>query len=58
MYQDHVTPISGKATDIASVLFRFIEKRNSEENLIVIGADGTAVNTGPNNGAIRLLETW
>ena len=56
VYQDHITPNSGKASDIASELYGFIDKRNSEENLIVIGADGTAVNTGANNGAIRLLE--
>lgn len=43
-------------TDIATELFWFIEKRKLEENLIVIGADGTAVNTSPNNGAIRLLQ--
>lgn len=32
------------------------KKKFSEENLIVIGVDGTAENTGTNKGAITLLE--
>ncbi|KAI9555970.1 hypothetical protein GHT06_018528 [Daphnia sinensis] len=54
--QDHVTPKSGKASDIAFELYRFLKQKKSEHNFVVIGVDGTNVNTGKNNGAIRLLE--
>jgi hypothetical protein len=41
VYQDHVTPKSGKASDISFELYRFLQQRKSEHNLVVIGADGT-----------------
>ena len=56
LYQDYITPKSGKASDIACELHRFVIKIKSEDSLVVIGADGTPVNTGQNSGAIRLLE--
>jgi hypothetical protein len=56
VYQDHVTPKSGKASDISFELYRFLQQRKSEHELVVIRTDGTNVNTGKNNGAIRLLE--
>ena len=34
----------------------FSENQISLDNVLAIGADGTNVNTGLNNGAIRLLE--
>lgn len=55
-YVDHFTPISGKAIDIAKQLLRIVEAIESVNTLDVIGANGTAVNTGCVNGAIRLLE--
>ncbi|KAI9552227.1 hypothetical protein GHT06_022581 [Daphnia sinensis] len=55
-YVDHFTPISGKAIDIAKQLFRIVEATESVNTLDVKLPDGTAVNTGCANGAIRLLE--
>jgi hypothetical protein len=55
-YRTHFTPTSGKAIDIAEGLLNFIETSNSLDSLNVIGADGTATNTGCHNGVIRKLE--
>ena len=56
IYKDNITPKSGKAVDIADDLMTFIKKTSSKKTLRVIGADGTAVNTGCENGVITLLE--
>lgn len=56
LYRDHITPKSGKGVDIAQDLYKYLQVNGSEQTLQVIGADGTAVNTGRDNGAIALLE--
>ena len=49
-----MTPKSGSADDIASALIGFI---NSKEcNVLVVGCDGTVVNTGYKNGIIAKIE--
>ena len=49
-----MTPKSGSADDIASALIGFI---NSKEcNVLVVGCDGTVVNTGYKNGIIAEIE--
>ena len=55
-YRTHFTPASGKAIDIAKDLMKFISESVSKNSLTVIGTDGTAVNTGCNNGVIRKIE--
>lgn len=55
-YVGHVTPSSGSAADTAQSIFEFLEQKRSTENLIVIGCDGTNVNTGHKGGVIRLME--
>ena len=57
-YLDHVTPGSGKAKDIASEILDLLSKKSVDNKQIVaIGCDSTAVNTGINGGVLRLLET-
>jgi hypothetical protein len=51
-YIDHLTPRSGKAEDIASSLLAL----DCFADLIVVGCDGTATNTGCSGGVIRHLE--
>ena len=56
-YFDHVTPSSGKAKDMAAKLWCSINKILVNPNQIVaIGCDSTAANTGINGGVVRLLE--
>jgi len=56
-YLGHVTPATGSALSIQNSIMNFIEENNiNVENLMAIGYDGTAVNTGKKGGAIRLVE--
>lgn len=55
-YVDHVAPQSQKAKDIASEILSILRDRLSTESLQAVVCDGTNVNTGENNGVIRLLE--
>ena len=56
-YFDHVTPGSGKAKDIASEILSLLNKRFVDtKQIVVIGCDSTAVNTGIKGGVVRLLE--
>ena len=53
-YLSHVSPASGSGKDIAQELSDLVRERGIE--LTVCGFDGTAVNTGRHNGALRHLE--
>lgn len=56
-YIGHFTPASGCATAITSGIINFLETNNiSTDDIVAIGCDGTAVNTGQKGGAIRMLE--
>ena len=56
-YFDHVTPSSGKAKDMAAEIWCSINKMLVNPNQIVaIGCDSTAANTGISGGVVRLLE--
>lgn len=56
-YIGHVTTKSGTAHEIKKSIVKYIEdERMAIEDLVAIGADGTAVNTGFKAGVIRLLE--
>lgn len=55
-YLRHLTVERGTGNAIASGLYDAIEDMGIADNIIGVGADSTAVNTGPRGGAIRLLE--
>ena len=56
-YFDHVAPGSGKAKDIASEILSLLNKRSVDtKQIVAIGRDSTAVNTGIKGGVVRLLE--
>ncbi|KAK3909522.1 Transcription antitermination protein NusB [Frankliniella fusca] len=56
-YIGHVTPSGGLAIDLADSILQFLEANNYDlTQLKVVGADGTAHNTGHIGGAITLLE--
>jgi hypothetical protein len=56
-YIGHVTPITGSARNIsATIMDHFASKNIITDNIVAIGCDGTAVNTGPKGGILRLFE--
>ena len=56
-YLDRVSPRSGKAKDIASEILDLLSKKSVDtKQIVAIGCDSTAVNTGMNRGVVRLLE--
>lgn len=56
-YVCHVTPITGSARNITATMMDFFHTNNvNTDNVVVIGCDGTAVNTGSKGGVIRLIE--
>ena len=56
-YVDHVTPGSGKAKEIASEILDLLRKKSVDtKQILAIGCDSTAVNTGINGGVVRLLD--
>ena len=56
-YFDHVSPCSRKAKDIASEILSLLNKRSVDtKQIVAIGCDSTAVNTGIKEGVVRLLE--
>ena len=57
-YLDHFIPNSGKGIDIAQGLFNQIEGTELENNLLLVKADGTNVNTGHSLGSIRCLKMF
>ncbi|GBM97075.1 hypothetical protein AVEN_134364-1 [Araneus ventricosus] len=57
MYIGHVSPPSGSSENIASPIISYLNGRGlSLKNLVVIGCDGTGVNTGWKKGVIRRIE--
>ncbi len=56
-YIGHVTPETGSAKDITKSIIDFLQSSHiSVSDIVVVGCDGTNVNTGRVGGAIRLLE--
>ena len=55
-YLAHFCPVDGKGKTIAHNLFNVIMDTDLQENLLVVGSDGTAVMTGANKGCIKTLE--
>lgn len=56
-YMGHISLTSGKATIISQNIAEFLETKNIDcDKLIVVGCDGTVVNTGSKGGVIRCLE--
>ena len=56
-YFNHVTRGSGKAKDIASEIWSLLNKSSVDtKQIVAIGCDSTAVNTGIKGGVVRLLE--
>jgi hypothetical protein len=57
VYLGHFATDSGTAKNICKGICEFLESNNiDDENLVAVGCDGTAVNTGANGGVIRLME--
>lgn len=57
IFLGHVTPNSGTSKDIATSIISYLSSNDILlDELIVIGCDGTAVNTGLRNGIIRRIE--
>lgn len=56
-YLGHIAPTSSSALSISQMVLQFMENRNiSIQELVAIGCDGTAVNTGYKTGLIRRFE--
>src|SRR6476469_1671147 len=56
-YLGHVTPKSGHGKSIAEAIYTFLVDNNFTDHPITcVGADGTNVNVGANNGSIQYLE--
>ena len=55
-YVDHIIPRDGGAEALASELFDLLKQYQSCDTVYCIGSDGTAVNTGHENGTIKRLE--
>jgi hypothetical protein len=56
-YIGHIAAESGSAKSIATGILDYLQTNNLDtSNLVAIGCDGTAVNTGCKGGVIRLIE--
>jgi len=56
-YIGHVSPQSGSAKDVTQSIVKFLTENNIDlSKIIALGCDGTNVNTGKNDGIIRLLK--
>ena len=56
-YIGHITPMTGSARNISCSILDFLQSNNYDvQNIIAIGCDETAVNTGQKGGIIKLLE--
>lgn len=55
-YLGHVCPRAGTAKEISLSLFNFLMEKIMLDSVVVIGCDGTVVNTGRKNGIIVQLE--
>lgn len=57
IYIGHITPANGKASSIKEKIMEHLNRKEIATNdLVAIGCDGTNVNTGVDNGVIRLME--
>ena len=56
VYLRHITMETGTGSAIADGLHAAIKEMLLEDKILAVGADSTAVNTGPRGGAIHLLE--
>jgi hypothetical protein len=57
-YIGHVTPSSVSGEDISESIYNYVtdEVPGGFNSVLVLGCDGTPVNTGVHNGVLRLLE--
>ena len=56
-YVGHFTPASGSAAAITSGMFNFLQTNSiSTDDIVAVGCDGTAVNTGRKGGIIHMVE--
>ena len=56
-YVGHFTPASGSAAAITSGNFNFLKTNSiSTEEIVAVGCDGTAVNTGRKGGVLHMVE--
>jgi hypothetical protein len=56
-YLGHISPSTSSAKEIMRCIINYFSTSNiSVDKLVAIGCDGTNVNTGQNNGVIRLIE--
>lgn len=55
-YIGHIRVSSGNAEEISGKMLEFLNKNVNLDNLVAVGCDGTAVNTGIHNGVIRKVE--
>lgn len=55
-YLTHVTPSSGRSSDIANSIVTVITELDANDNILAIGCDSTNTNTGCKGGVIRHLE--
>ena len=56
-YVGHFTPASGSAAAVTSGIFNFLETNSiSTDDIVAVGCDGTAVNTGRKGGVIHMVE--
>ena len=52
----HISPNDSKGHTKANVINDFIKNSDLEENVVIVGTDGTASMTGAKNGCLRALE--
>ena len=56
-YMGHYRVTCGSAEGISKGFFQYAEENDIDlKDLVAIGCDGTAVNTGEKGGAIRMIE--
>lgn len=53
----HIAPPGGDAKSVAEGISNFLERKNiASKDILAVGCDGAAVNTGSVKGVVRLLE--
>lgn len=55
-YMGHISVSLGSAEEISKTMLDFLNKNVDLDNLVAVGCDGTAVNTGIHNGVICRVE--
>lgn len=56
VYVGHVVPQSSKANDVCNAVLELVSEKGGFEDLVLIGCDGTIVNTGYKGGIIKKIE--